>query len=81
MAPIWPIGVLFDIIASICTPQTRELLQKLQREEAESLAKAVNLKELVKPVKTRWNSYYATFARAVELQGPLDSYVEIKPQW
>lgn len=73
-----PIGVLFDIIASICTPQTRELLQKLQQVEAESLGKTAVLKELVKPVKTRWNSYYAAFARAVELQGPLDNYVELK---
>jgi hypothetical protein len=51
-----PIGVLFDIIASICTPQTRELLQKLQQVEAELLGKPVVLKELVRPVKTRWNS-------------------------
>lgn len=73
-----PIGVLFDIIASICTPQTRQLLQRLQQEEADALRKPVQLKDLVKPVKTRWNSYYAAFARAVELQGPLDSYVELK---
>ncbi|KAH7349225.1 hypothetical protein BKA66DRAFT_431563, partial [Pyrenochaeta sp. MPI-SDFR-AT-0127] len=32
----------------------------------------------VKPVKTRWNSYYAAFVRAAELHGPLDSYVEVK---
>jgi len=73
-----PIGVLFDIIASICTPQSRELLQKLQRVEAESLGKPVVLRELIRPVKTRWNSYFAAFARAVELQGPLDNYVEHK---
>jgi hypothetical protein len=54
-----PIGVLFDIIASICTPQTRELLQKLQQVEAELLGKPVVLKELVRPVKTRWNLYFA----------------------
>ncbi|KAF2029773.1 hypothetical protein EK21DRAFT_67104, partial [Setomelanomma holmii] len=69
-----PIRVLFDIIASICTPQTRQLLQALQQVEADALQNPVQLKELVKPVKTRWNSY-AAFARAVELQGPLDSYV------
>ncbi|RAQ98540.1 ribonuclease h-like protein [Stemphylium lycopersici] len=73
-----PIGVLFDIIASICTPQSRQLLQRLQQEQADALREPVALKDLVKPVKTRWNSYYAAFARAVELQGPLDSYVEIK---
>ncbi|KAG9375994.1 hypothetical protein A1F94_013260 [Pyrenophora tritici-repentis] len=32
-----PVGVLFDVIASICTPQTRQLLERLQCEEAESL--------------------------------------------
>jgi hypothetical protein len=73
-----PIGVLFDIIASICTLQTRQLLQCLQQEQADALREPVKLKDLVKPVKTRWNSYYAAFARAVELQGPLDSYVELK---
>jgi hypothetical protein len=66
-----PIGVLFDIIASICTPQTRQLLQRLQQEEADALREPVKLKDLVKPVKTRWNFYYAAFARAVELQGLL----------
>jgi hypothetical protein len=70
--------VLFDIIASICTPQTQQLLQRLQQEQADALREPVKLKDLVKPVKTRWNSYYAAFARAVELQGPLDSYVELK---
>jgi hypothetical protein len=70
--------VLFDIIASICTPQARQLLQRLQQIEADSLQKPVQLKELVKPVRTRWNSYYAAFARAVELQGPIDNYVEHK---
>jgi hypothetical protein len=32
-----PIGVLFDIIASICTPQSQQLLQRLQQEQADSL--------------------------------------------
>jgi hypothetical protein len=48
-----PIRVLFNIIASICTPQGRQLLQRLQQIEAEALQKPVKLKELVKPVKTR----------------------------
>lgn len=73
-----PIGVLFDIIASNCTPQSRQLLQCLQQEQADGLREPVTLKDLVEPVKTRWNSYYAAFARAVELQGPLDSYIEMK---
>jgi hypothetical protein len=48
-----PIGVLFDIITSICTPQTRQLLQRLQQEEAEELGEPVKLKDIVKPIKTR----------------------------
>lgn len=48
-----PIGVLFDIIASICTPQTRQLLPRLQQEQADALREPVKLKDLVKPVKTR----------------------------
>jgi hypothetical protein len=52
-------------------------LQRLQQEQADALREPNAFKDLVKLVKTRWNSYYAAFARAVELQGPLDSYVEI----
>ena len=73
-----PIGVLFDVIASICTPQTRKLLERLQREEAESLGVTPHIRQLVKPVKTRWNSYFSTFVRATELHGPIDSYIESK---
>jgi hypothetical protein len=73
-----PIGVLFDVIASICTPQTRKLLDPLQREEAESLGVTPYIQQLVRPVKTRWNSYFSTFVRATELHSPIDSYIESK---
>ncbi|KAA8623809.1 hypothetical protein PtrV1_05115 [Pyrenophora tritici-repentis] len=73
-----PIGVLFDVIASICTPQTRQLLERLQRDEAEAIGVIANIRQLVKPVKTRWNSYFDTFVRAAELHGPIDSYIEFK---
>jgi hypothetical protein len=66
-----PISVLFDVIASICTPQTRQLLERLQREEAESLGVTPHIRQLVKPVKTRWNSYLSTFVRAAELHSPI----------
>jgi hypothetical protein len=42
------------------------------------LGKPVVLQELIRPVKTRWNSYFAAFARAVKLQGPLNNYVKHK---
>ncbi|CAE7205171.1 hypothetical protein PTTW11_09252 [Pyrenophora teres f. teres] len=73
-----PIGVLFDVIASICTPQTRQLLERLQRDEAEAIGVTANIRQLVKPVKTRWNSYFDTFVRAAELHGPINSYIEFK---
>ncbi|CAE7003037.1 hypothetical protein PTTW11_01481 [Pyrenophora teres f. teres] len=73
-----PIGVLFNVIASICTPQTRQLLERLQRDEAEAIGVTANIRQLVKPVKTRWNSYFDTFVRAAELHGPIDSYIEFK---
>ncbi|KAI1512316.1 Dimer-Tnp-hAT dimerization containing protein [Pyrenophora tritici-repentis] len=73
-----PVGVLFDVIASICTPQTRQLLERLQCEEAESLGVTPHIWQLVKPVKTRWNSYFNTFVRAAELHGPIDGYIECK---
>jgi hypothetical protein len=73
-----PIGVLFDVIASTCTPQTRQLLDRLQREEAESLGVTPYIRQLVKPLQTRWNSYFSTFVRATELHGPIDSYIESK---
>jgi hypothetical protein len=73
-----PIGVLFDVIASICTPQTRQLLEQLQRDEAEVMGLEPAIRQLVKPVKTCWNSYFDTFVRTAELHGTLDSYIEIK---
>jgi hypothetical protein len=73
-----PIGALFDVIASICTPQTRQLLERLQRDEAEAIGVTANIRQLVKPVKTRWNSYFNTFVRAAKLHGPINSYIEFK---
>jgi hypothetical protein len=32
--------------------------------------------EVVKPVKTRWNSYHDAFLRAVVLRGPIDSIAQ-----
>jgi hypothetical protein len=53
----------------------------LQRDKATTYgtpADEVQILQLVKPVRTRWNSYYQTFVRAVRLHGPIDSYVELK---
>jgi hypothetical protein len=40
------------------------------------LAPTSQAKELINQVKTRWNSYYAVFARTIELQRPLNNYAE-----
>jgi hypothetical protein len=32
-----PISILFDVIASISTPQTRQLLERFQRNEADAI--------------------------------------------
>lgn len=34
--------------------------------------------QIVKPVKTRWNSFLAAFERAVELRNPLEGYIAYK---
>lgn len=73
-----PIGVLFDIIASICTAQTRELFERLQVEEAKRLNKSTEIYELIRPVRTRWNSYFLAMQRAALLHGPIDDYTHIK---
>ncbi|KAG9383570.1 Dimer-Tnp-hAT domain containing protein [Pyrenophora tritici-repentis] len=57
-----PVGVLFDVIASICRVSRCY----------------THIRQLVKPVKTRWNSYFNTFVRAAELHGPIDGYIECK---
>ena len=48
-----PLGVLFDFISSICTPQAKQLLQKFVQEEAKRLHQPYKELELIKPVKTR----------------------------
>ncbi|KAG9387832.1 Dimer-Tnp-hAT domain containing protein [Pyrenophora tritici-repentis] len=45
-----PVGVLFDVIASICTPQTRQLLERLQCEEADYFNTFVRAAELHGPI-------------------------------
>jgi hypothetical protein len=73
-----PIGVLFDVIAFICTPQICQLLEQLQRNEAAALGIDPTIRQLVNSVKTRGNSYYDTFVRANELYDSLDNYIEQK---
>jgi hypothetical protein len=73
-----PIAVLLDVLASICTPQAREILDGFQRDEAVRLNEDPDLREPIKPARTRWNAYYDCFARAADLQNPLDDYITYK---
>ncbi|KAI1663169.1 Dimer-Tnp-hAT dimerization containing protein [Pyrenophora tritici-repentis] len=73
-----PLGVLVDVINYIKTPQQYELFREFQRAANAELPAEGRLKVLepVKPVVTRWNSYYAAFQRATQLQAAYNSYAE-----
>ena len=88
-----PIGVLLDVLASICTPQARQLLDNAQRNDYNEEFRRWENKapgergprpavfkalQVVKPVKTRWNSYYSAFERATQLRNPIDEYIAQK---
>lgn len=73
-----PLGVLINVINYIKTPQQYELFREFQRAANAELPAGERLRVLepVKPVVTRWNSYYAAFARATQLQAAYNSYAE-----
>ncbi|RYN60367.1 hypothetical protein AA0117_g13082 [Alternaria alternata] len=73
-----PLGVLIDVINYIKTPRQYELFREFQRAANAELPVGERLKvfEPVKPVVTRWNSYYAAFRRATQLQAAYNSYAE-----
>ncbi|RAQ98639.1 HAT domain-containing protein [Stemphylium lycopersici] len=73
-----PIGVLVDVINYIKTPQQYELFRSFQHRANADLPAEERLKVLepVKPVVTRWNSYYAAFERATKLSAAYNLYAE-----
>jgi hypothetical protein len=73
-----PLGVLIDVINYIKTPQQYELFRSFQHAANAELPAGQRLKVLepVKPVVTRWNSYYAAFRRATQLQPAYNAYAE-----
>ncbi|KNG46889.1 transposase-like protein [Stemphylium lycopersici] len=76
---VGPLGVLLNIINYIKTPQQHKLFEDFQRLAHTALpfsASADDRKilEPVKPVVTRWNSYYSCFERAVKLQFAVNPY-------
>jgi hypothetical protein len=57
-----PLSVLLSIISYIKTPQQHELFENFQRlANAELPSEQREILELVKPVVTRWNSFYSAF--------------------
>src|SRR5436305_10140182 len=72
-----PIGTLIDIIHAIDSPYEHQLFYSFRDEENKQLPKPDFLVlDVIKPVKTRWNSHLAAFERAVDLQGPINTWVE-----
>jgi hypothetical protein len=74
-----PLGVLLGIVNYIKTPQQYALFADFQRlAHRELLADAPpdkrKILEPVKPVITRWNSFYSCFERAVQLQPAINAY-------
>ncbi|KAG9378326.1 Dimer-Tnp-hAT domain containing protein [Pyrenophora tritici-repentis] len=61
-----PLGVLLAVINYIKTPQ--------QDQPVNAPTEQHKIKEPVKPVVTRWNSYVSCFERAVELQLAVNGY-------
>ncbi|KAG9376615.1 Pyruvate dehydrogenase E1 component protein [Pyrenophora tritici-repentis] len=66
-----PLGVLLDIVNYIHTPQQYNLFEKAQRTAYRELPHDADDKltilQPIKPVVTRWNSYFDCFERAIKL--------------
>jgi hypothetical protein len=76
---VGPLSVLLSIINYIKTPPQHKLFEDfpcLAHTELPSSVSADDRKilEPVKPVVTRWNSYYSCFERAVKLQFAVNAY-------
>jgi hypothetical protein len=70
-----PLGMLLSVINYIKTPQQLELFEKFQGlANTELPAEQCKILVPVKPVVTRWNSYYSAFERAVKLQHAVNAY-------
>jgi hypothetical protein len=70
-----PLGVLLGVIRYIKTPQQYALFKKFQRLAQRDLpTEQHEILKPVKPVVTRWNSYYSCFKRAVKLQAAVTAY-------
>jgi hypothetical protein len=70
-----PIGVLIDVINYIKTPQQHNIFNRMQTLAFSELTiEQWRIIEPVKPVVTRWNSYYSCLERATQLQSGINAY-------
>ena len=70
-----PLGLLLDIIGHIRTPLQHDLFNDCQKQAWQSLPLAEHkIYEPVKPVVTRWNSYYDALQRASHLEVAVNTY-------
>ena len=74
-----PLGVLLAVVNYIKTPQQYALFADFQRLAHRELPPDApsdkrKILEPVKPVVTRWNSFYSCFERAVQLQSAVNAY-------
>jgi hypothetical protein len=77
-----PLGVFLDIINYINTPKQWAKFHNRQLTAAADLPAGVtvDLREIVKPCVTRWNSYFDAFQRGVELQQAINAYASFHIQ-
>lgn len=73
------LGVLLGVVLYIKTPQQYTLFEEFQRLAHDELPTnapddARKILQPIKPVVTRWNSYFDCFARAVKLQSAINAY-------
>lgn len=72
------LGTLLSVITYIKTPQQHALFTECLKASNNDLPAAARVKMLrpIKPVVTRWNSYYSALERATYLKGGFDLYIE-----
>jgi hypothetical protein len=72
------LGTLLAVIHYIKTPQQHQLFTDCLIASNNELPAAARVKLLrpIKPVVTRWNSYYNALERATYLKGGFDLYIE-----
>jgi hypothetical protein len=72
-----PLSILIDIINCIQIPQQHNLFADCQCcVNAKASDQKQEILKLIKPVVTRWNSFYNTFVRAARLHNAIDEYAQ-----